>query len=73
MSVLLVCDAPGCLRSIPATYHTNRPASPGEWIICGSSDGRCVVACSSDHFLPATQSAERLSALAARQRKETVR
>lgn len=50
MSVLLICDAPGCFNTTPAVSRTNRVSKPDGWWLQCLDDGRIVCACSDQHL-----------------------
>lgn len=50
MSVLLVCDCPGCFSTTPAVSRGNVVSKPEGWWLQVLVDGRIVCACSTEHF-----------------------
>ena len=55
MSVLLICDAPGCMKTTPAVVKLNRAAAPDGWRMQATATGILVVACCDDHLNIATK------------------
>lgn len=59
MSLLMVCDAPGCFSTTPPVVRLNRPAAPvGWWMQCAEND-RIICACSEAHLLAAIKAQQR--------------
>lgn len=55
MGVLLICDAPGCMLTVPAAVVLSRPAAPpGWWLQPGTH--RLIVACCEAHLSQAVKS-----------------
>lgn len=60
MSLLLICDAPGCQKQIPAEVQLGRPSPPGKWMMQASVRAKddpaiLVVGCCWEHFIEATK------------------
>jgi hypothetical protein len=50
MPILLRCDAPGCTRETVGTLKAMVVSAEKPWWIGTARDGRCVIACKTDHF-----------------------
>jgi hypothetical protein len=57
MSVLLICDVPGCPQTTPAVIKQNKPAAPDGWWMQIASGNRIVVACCDNHLTLAAKQA----------------
>lgn len=55
MSASLACDAPDCVRTIPAMVVSNRIVAPEGWWLLTTGDGKLIAACCSDHLNRAIQ------------------
>jgi hypothetical protein len=62
MSVLLICDAPNCVMTIPAVVRLGRAAAPDNWWMQANASGRLIVACCEKHVAPAMKYAATIAA-----------
>lgn len=60
MSVILICDAPGCTKQVIAEVQIGHPSPPGKWMMQASvrasgDPATMVVGCCWEHFIEATK------------------